>query len=66
MSTSHSPTENSIALSNDQSIDGPLWEPASIPNATTYWRCTDCARESIRKRDLYRETFHAENCEVHH
>lgn len=64
MSTSHSPPENSIASSAHEYSRGPFWEPATIPNATTYWRCTSCSRESIRERDLYCEHFHAVDCEV--
>ncbi len=64
MSTSHSPPENSIVSSTDEYIRGPFWEPAAIPNATTYWQSTSCNRESIHERDLHRERFHAVDCEV--
>lgn len=65
MNTSHSVPENSIVPpALDQYVNGPYREPSSIPNATMYWRCTSHRRESIRKQDLYRECFHAFNCEV--
>lgn len=66
MSTSNSTTENSIGTEPDADhrITGPHLEPPSIDNATTYWQCTDCGRESIRERDLHRETFHTADCEV--
>ena len=64
MDTSYSTPENSIVPNGKRYISGPHWEPPSIPNATTYWRCTSCRRESIRKQDLYRERFHAPDCEV--
>jgi hypothetical protein len=35
-----------------------------VENATTYWRCEACERDSIREQDLHREAFHAEHCEV--
>ncbi len=63
MKSSHSSSENSIAF--QYPITGPHMEPPTIPNATTYWRCSSCARESTRERDLYRTTFHALSCEVH-
>ncbi|WP_162993910.1 hypothetical protein [Halalkalicoccus subterraneus] len=66
MNTSHSPPENSIGSSTlEQHITGPHWEPPEIPNATTYWRCTACGHESIHETDLYRPTFHTDDCEVH-
>ncbi|WP_122089788.1 hypothetical protein [Halalkalicoccus subterraneus] len=65
MSTSNSPPENSIASEQtDDWITGPHREPSTVANATTYWRCEACERESIREQDLYRETFHAEDCVV--
>ncbi|WP_336364918.1 hypothetical protein [Halalkalicoccus salilacus] len=65
MSTSNSTPKNSIASEQtDHQITGPHHEPPSVANATTYWRCTSCNRESIREQDLYCEAFHAEECEV--
>jgi hypothetical protein len=65
MSTSNSTAENSIASEQaEHRITGPHFEPPSVANATTYWRCTSCNRESIREQDLHRETFHTEQCEV--
>ena len=64
MSTSNSTPENSIASEHPNRITGPHREPPTIANATTYWRCESCERESIREQDLHRETFHAEDCEV--
>lgn len=66
MSTSNPSPKNGIVstATAEQYITGPHWEPPSIPNATTDWRCTNCTRESIREEDLYRETFHSEDCEV--
>lgn len=63
MKTSHSTPENSIA--SDHFITGPYQESTSISNATSYWRCSSCGRESTHEQDLYRATFHAPNCEVH-
>ena len=67
MNTSHSTTENRIASYKivHQYISGPHWEPPTLTNATTYWRCTSCHRESIREQDLYRKSFYAPACEVH-
>ena len=66
MNTSNSAAENSIAseADTDHQITGLHFESPRIANATTYWRCTDWGRESIRERDLHRETFHAADCEV--
>jgi hypothetical protein len=66
MSTNNSPPENGIASRTETgaSISGPHQEPASIQNATTYWRCEACGYESICERDLDRESFHAPDCEV--
>ena len=65
MSTSNSTPENSIASkTEDHQITGPHFEPPTVANATTYWRCEACDRESIREQDLHRETFHAPECEV--
>lgn len=47
---------------HDDLITGPHMEPAAVANATTYWRCGDCGRESIRRGDLERPAFHAEEC----
>ncbi|WP_336361979.1 hypothetical protein [Halalkalicoccus salilacus] len=65
MSTSNSTSENSIGSIKKEHISGPHWEPPTIPNATTYWRCTSCQRESTCEQDLHRERFHAPSCEVH-
>ncbi|MDL5363415.1 hypothetical protein [Halalkalicoccus sp. NIPERK01] len=66
MNTSHPIAENSIGSPTlEQHVTGPHWELPSISNATTYWRCTSCNRESIREEDLYRPTFHTADCEVH-
>lgn len=43
-------------------ITGPHMEPPEVANATTYWRCEDCGRESIHKQDTQRPAFHAEGC----
>lgn len=43
-------------------ITGPHMEPPEVSNATTFWRCSECGRESIREQDVYRTTFHAEGC----
>jgi hypothetical protein len=64
MSTSNSPSENSIASEQTTRITGPHREPPTVANATTYWRCEACERESIREQDLLREAFHARDCEV--
>lgn len=66
MNTSYPSPKNSIdsATTIAQYISGPYCEPLTIPNATTYWRCTSCTRESIHKADLYCEAFHTEDCEV--
>ncbi len=66
MNTSYSPSENSIGspTSSNQYISGPHYEPPTISNATTYWRCQSCSRESIYEQDLYRSEFHAPDCEV--
>jgi hypothetical protein len=65
MNTSYSTSENSIASRVlNQYVSGPHWEPSTIPNATTYWRCTSCQRESTREQDLHRERFHTSGCEV--
>ena len=64
MSTSNSAAENSIASEQTNPITGPHREPPTVANATTYWRCEACKRESIREQDLHREAFHAEDCEV--
>lgn len=66
MSTSTPSTKNGIASSAEniaQRVSGPHWEPAAIPNATIYWRCECCGYESIHKRDLHCESFHAQDCE---
>ena len=66
MIPNHPTAKNSIASRTlDQYINGPHWEPLTIPNATTYWGCSSCGRESTRERDLYRTVFHAPDCEVH-
>ncbi|WP_122088730.1 hypothetical protein [Halalkalicoccus subterraneus] len=64
MSTSNSAAENSIASEQTHRITGPHHEPPTVANATTYWRCEACNRESIREQDLHREAFHTEDCEV--
>jgi hypothetical protein len=65
MSTSNSTPENSIASEDtDYQITGPHYEPPTVANATTYWRCEACNRESIRKQDLHLAAFHADECEV--
>ena len=66
MSTSNLTAENSIASDHktDHRITGPHYEPPTVANAATYWRCGACNRESIREQDLQRETFHADECEV--
>ncbi|MDL5363798.1 hypothetical protein [Halalkalicoccus sp. NIPERK01] len=66
MSTNNSTPENSIASeqNTDHRITGPHHEPPTVANATTYWRCEACERESIREQDLHREAFHAEDCGV--
>lgn len=50
------------STTRDPEITGPHLEPPEISNATTFWRCEDCKRESIREQDVYRTTFHAEGC----
>ena len=68
MSTSNSAAENSIASKTETNPDywitGPHLEPAVVANATTYWRCIACSRESIHEQDLHRETVHATDCKV--
>lgn len=67
MSTSNPTAENDIDSLTDRSIrliSGPYWEPATVQNATTYWRCECCGYESIHEQDLHRESFHAPTCEV--
>ncbi len=66
MSTSNSTPENSIASDQDTDhrITGLHHEPPTVANATIYWHCEACNRESIREQDLYRETFHTDQCEV--
>lgn len=67
MSTSNPTPENSIASTTtdtDHQITGPHYEPPTVLNATTYWRCESCERESTRKQDLYRQNFHVDKCEV--
>lgn len=63
MSIKISRTENGIGNDYSASITGPHMEPPELSNATTYWRCEDCGYESIREKDLYRATFHADGCE---
>jgi hypothetical protein len=43
-------------------ITGPHMEPPELTNATTYWRCSECGNESVREKDLYRASFHADDC----
>jgi hypothetical protein len=43
-------------------ITGPHMEPPEVSNMTTYWRCEDCGRESIREPDVSRPAFHADDC----
>jgi hypothetical protein len=37
-------------------------EPPEVANATTYWRCEECTRESIYEADVHRPAFHAAGC----
>ncbi|WP_122090870.1 hypothetical protein [Halalkalicoccus subterraneus] len=46
---------------NKPVITGPWTEPAE-QGGTDYWRCEDCGRESLRRSDLERSKFHAEEC----
>jgi hypothetical protein len=55
-------TKAKAATNHEPTITGPHMEPAEISNATTFWRCEDCGRESIREQDVYRPAFHAEGC----
>lgn len=67
MSTNDSSAENSIDAQTDNSLNyitGPHWELPKITNATSYWRCGNCGYESTHRQDLYRESFHAPDCEV--
>lgn len=66
MHTSNSTPENDIGSPSriTKYISGPHWEPPTVPNATTYWRCRACHRESIYERDLYQDSFHTPDCEV--
>ena len=67
MSTRIPPIKNGIVSRVDsiaRQISGPHWEPATVSNATTYWRCESCGYEPLHERDLHRESFHAQNCEV--
>jgi hypothetical protein len=43
-------------------ITGPHMEPPEVSNATTFWRCEGCGRESIHETDTERPAFHAEGC----
>lgn len=43
-------------------ITGPHMEPPEVSNATTYWRCSECGYKSIDEKDLYRASFHADDC----
>lgn len=67
MDTNSSTLENSIGSPSriTKHISGPHWEPPTVPNATTYWRCRAYHRESIRDRDLHQDSFHTPGCEVH-
>ena len=63
--TTHStekPADAEPTDDHDELITGPHMEPAAVANATTYWRCEDCGRESIRRGDLERPAFHVEGC----
>lgn len=66
MCSSHPIQENGIVSETrfEQYISGPHWEPSIVENATTYWRCSSCHRESIYEQDLYRKSFHSFECEV--
>ncbi|ADJ17186.1 hypothetical protein [Halalkalicoccus jeotgali] len=46
---------------NEPTITGPWTEPAEQGGAE-YWRCEDCGRESLRRGDVERSEFHAEEC----
>lgn len=55
-------TDGGQLLESEPVISGPHMEPAELSNATTFWRCEDCGRESIRKQDTERAAFHAAGC----
>lgn len=44
-------------------ITGPWTEPIEQGGAN-YWGCSDCGRESLRRGDLERSEFHAEECSI--
>lgn len=63
MSAYEPPTQTAVESNEKKpTITGPHMEPAEISNATTYWRCSACGRESIHKQDTQRPAFHAEDC----
>jgi hypothetical protein len=55
-------TDGGQLLEAEPEITGPHMEPSELSNATTYWRCEDCGRESIREKDIERAAFHAAGC----
>jgi hypothetical protein len=57
-------TDGGQLVDPEPEITGPHMEPAELSNATTYWRCEDCGRESIHKRDTERAAFHAAGCSL--
>lgn len=68
MKTSNSTTKNSIGskalTTNTHWITGPRFESPIVANATNYWYCESCGYESTHRRDLYRKSVHASDCEV--
>lgn len=60
--TSQQKKSESSESDTDELIEGPLLEPACVPNQTSYWRCVGCERESTRRVDLDRPAFHREGC----
>lgn len=60
----YEPNPQTAVESNEKkpTITGPYMEPPEISNATTYWHCSACGRESIHKQDTQCPAFHAEDC----
>ena len=70
----HRPTDDAVVVTDDgvatetatqddkeARITGPHLEPTE-QGGTTYYRCEDCGRESLRRGDVEYSEFHAEEC----
>ena len=70
MSAYHTAAENATetaveSTENNPDVTGPhsACDPHGIePDHYTYWRCSECGYESVREQDLYRASFHADDC----